>query len=122
MGRLRCGTLRHSRSDGKPWRSASASFAACVPADDGTIIELGRQFTFDIEMRAYDGPGGIQLAMGTMEEAGTRFAPRQEAHYVTISGREAVRAARLLMPRVNGGGASPGAVQGAVALVLLGAV
>jgi len=38
-------------------------------------------------------------------------------HYVTISGREAVRAARLLMPRINGGGASPGAVQGAVAVI-----
>lgn len=88
-----------------------------IVADDGTIIELGRKFTFDIEMRAYDGPGGIQLAMGTMEEAGTKLAPRQEVHYVTISGREAVRAARLLMPRINGGGASPGAVQGAVAVI-----
>ena len=86
-------------------------------ADDGTIIELGRQLTFDIEMRAHAGPGGMQLAMGTMEEVGTRFAPRQEAHYVTISGREAARAARLLMPRINGGGASPRAVQGAVTVI-----
>jgi hypothetical protein len=37
---------------------------------------------------------GFSLPWGTMEEAGTKFAPRQEVHYVTISGREAVRAAR----------------------------
>ena len=86
-------------------------------ADDGSVIELGRQLTFDIEMRAHDGPGGIQLAMGTMIDDGTDLLPHQSPGYVTISGREAVRAARLLLPRINRGGASAASVQSAVGVI-----
>jgi hypothetical protein len=86
-------------------------------ADDGSVIELGRQLTFDIEMRAHDGPGGIQLAMGTMIDDGTDLLPHQSPGYVTISGGEAVRAARLLLPRINRGGASAASVQSAVGVI-----
>jgi hypothetical protein len=86
-------------------------------ADDGSVVELGRQLVLGIEMRADQGVAPFHLAMDLQrtDEYGSMRA--QDITHVTVSGAEAVRAARLLLPRINSGGAGQRTVQKAVGAI-----
>jgi hypothetical protein len=99
---------------GRPPSAYSFANPLRISADDGTVVELGRQLLLGMEMRAGGGGGQFQLAMDLQktDEYGTQRA--QDITHVTVSGTEAVRAARLLFPRMNEGGASRRTIKRAV--------
>ena len=86
-------------------------------ADDGSVVELGRHLLFGIEMRADSGPARFQLALDLQRTDKYGTVKAEDIIRVTVSGTEAVRAARVLMPRINGGGAGRRTIQQAVAAI-----
>ena len=100
---------------GRPPSPYSYASPLRMDADDGSVVELGRQLILGIEMRASTGAVPFHLAMDLQrtDQYGTRQS--QDITHVTVSGAEAVRAARLLMPRINVGGAGRRTIQRAVA-------
>lgn len=86
-----------------------------ITADDGTSVALGSQEVVDVQMRADSAPEGFHLAMDVVEDEDI-FAPQKNRvlRHLTVSGKDAVRAARLLLPRVNGFGATRRTVADAV--------
>jgi hypothetical protein len=79
----------------------------------GEYIDLGSQETLAIEMRS-NGKAGFHLAIDIVADEMIEGHPQPMTQRVTIIDAEAARAARLLLPRVNGGGASMRSVQDAV--------
>jgi hypothetical protein len=65
-------------------------------------------------MRAGVAEEGFHLAMDVVERRATLSRSNEILRHVTLSGAEAVRAARLLLPRINGFGARKGTVRDAV--------
>lgn len=101
-------------------RPAGYSYANPVRlnADDGTVVELGRHLLFGIEMRADStGVAPLQLAMDLQRTDQYGAIRAEDVIRVTISGAEAVRAARLLIPRINSGGAERSTIRQAVAAI-----
>jgi len=86
-----------------------------LTADDGSHLRFGRQDIRDIQMRADDGPHGFRLAMDVAQQGVAD--PNDLIRHATVSGRDAVRAARLLLPRVNGSGATKRTVSSAVNVI-----
>jgi len=85
-----------------------------LTADDGSRVRFGRQYSRDILMRTDHSPHGFHLAMDVGGEEGASGLP---IHHATVSGEGAVRAARLLLPRINGSGATKRTVSSAVKVI-----
>jgi hypothetical protein len=90
-------------------------------AADGQVLRIGasRQDILRVGMRGGEQPGTFRLAIETVNwiSAPTRFYPNNVEpafRHLSFEGDAAVRGARLLLPRVNAGGATGALVSDAV--------
>jgi hypothetical protein len=98
-------------TDGKT--AFSNSRALRFTTATGEYLDLGNRETLAIEMRS-NGKDGFHLAIDITTEEDIDGRSQPSTQRVTIVDGEAVRAARLLLPRVNSGGAARRSVQHAV--------
>jgi hypothetical protein len=99
----------------KPRAAYSYRRPISLTPDEGDPVLLGRQETLGIEMRADNVPHGFRLTMDVSHVEDGPFGSRnQTIRHVTFSGPESLRAARLLLPRINGSGATRRTVRDAV--------
>jgi hypothetical protein len=92
------------------------SRALHLTGDDGTRVELGHQQVLDVQMRADESLVGFHMTMDVVERDGSASSNPTLLH-VTLSGAEAKRGAGLLLPRINGFGATQRSVRDAVASI-----
>jgi hypothetical protein len=85
-----------------------------LTADDGSRVELGSHEVRDVQMRPDDTPDGFRLGMDVVEDNRSLLGRDPLLKHVAFSGKEARRAARLLLPRINGFGATQRSIQSAV--------
>ena len=85
-----------------------------VRAENNEVIELGSREMIGIEMRSDHGSTPFKLALTYMDTDADMPENGPVPTHAIVSGQEAVRAARILLPRVNSSGASRRIVQQAV--------
>ena len=86
-----------------------------VRAENNEVIELGSRPLIGIEMRSDTGPTPFKLSLTYMDSDPDMPESGPMPFQATIAGPEAVRAARILLPRINSFGATRRVVQRAVA-------
>jgi hypothetical protein len=86
-----------------------------VKPDQGDPVVLGRQQTLDVQMRPDNAPHGFRLTMDVAEPEDSGWGSRNTTiRHVSLTGAESLRAAWLLLPRINGAGATRQTVRAAV--------
>ena len=85
-----------------------------VRAENNEVIDLTDRALIGIEMRSDVGPTPFKLALTYMDTDPSMPENGPMTTHATIAGQEAVRAARILLPRVNSFGAGRRVVQDAV--------
>jgi hypothetical protein len=85
-----------------------------VRAENNEVIELSSRPLIGIEMRSDVGPTPFKLSLTYMDTDPDMPENGPMTTQATVSGQEAVRAARILLPRINASGATRRVVQEAV--------
>jgi hypothetical protein len=86
-----------------------------VHDESSEVIDFTSREIVGVEMRSDVGPTPFKLALAYTDENAYFSDTRSPSlNYATVTGQEAVRAARLLLPRINSFGASRRAVREAV--------
>ena len=85
-----------------------------IRTDDDEVIDLTGRSLIGIEMRSDVGPAGFKLSLTYMATDPDMPENGPMSTHATVVGQEAVRAAHILLPRVNSFGAGRRAVQDAV--------
>ena len=86
-----------------------------VRAENGDVIELGSRPLIGIEMRSDTGSTPFKLSLTYMDTDPDMPESGSMPFQATIVGQEALRAARILLPRINSRGATRRIVRHAVA-------
>jgi len=93
----------------------SLAHPVSLKPDKGGAVVLGRHQLLGVEMRPDNSPHGFRLTMDVAEfEDGGWGSRTQTVRHASFSGAESLRAARLLLPRINGAGATKRTVRDAV--------
>jgi hypothetical protein len=86
-----------------------------VRAENNDVIDLGSRTMIGVEMRSDVGPTPFKLSLTYMDTDPDMPESGSMPFQATVAGPEAVRAARILLPRINSSGARRRVVQDAVA-------
>jgi hypothetical protein len=101
--------------DSEP-RPFSSSRPVRLTATDGRVLALGRDHLQLVGLRPGDPPGSFRIVVDYMDASAYdwRRTRSYEQYHAFFEGAEARRAARLLIPRVNGTGGGEETVRDAV--------